>query len=206
VFQATQAVLMEVGLSSPLEAPAPLEQVVRRLRAGEREAFGDLMALTEARVLALAWRILGDRHLAEDAAQETYLRVFRSLDSYRLGERFEAWLARIAVHVCYDLARKRGPRPVEMDSLEGFSGEVAEVEAVVLLDQRRALVRQALATLPQGERIALVLRDLEGLTSEEAARILGIRPATVRSQVASARAKVQAHCARLLTTPKGGRP
>lgn len=206
MFQATQAVLMEVGLSSPLEAPAPLEQVVRRLRAGEREAFGDLMALTEARVLALAWRILGDRHLAEDAAQETYLRVFRSLDSYRLGERFEAWLARIAVHVCYDLARKRGPRPVEMDSLEGFSGEVAEVEAVVLLDQRRALVRQALATLPQGERIALVLRDLEGLTSEEAARILGIRPATVRSQVASARAKVQAHCARLLTTPKGGRP
>lgn len=206
MFPATETVLMEAGLSSPMEALTPLEQVVRRLRAGEREAFADLMALTEARVLALAWRILGDRHLAEDAAQETYLRVFRSLDSYRLGERFEAWLVRIAVHVCYDLARKRGPRPVEVASLEALPGEAAEAEAAILLDQRRALIRRALATLPPGERIALVLRDLEGLTSEEVARILGLRPATVRSQVASARAKVQAHCARLLTTPKGGRP
>jgi RNA polymerase sigma-70 factor (ECF subfamily) len=206
VFPATEAVLMEVGLSSPLAAPAPLEQAVRRLRAGEREAFADLMALTEARVLALAWRILGDRLLAEDAAQETYLRVFRSLDSYRLGEPFEAWLVRIAVHVCYDQARKRGPHPVAVESLESLPGTAPGAEAEVLLDQRRALVRRALATLPPGERIALVLRDLEGLTSEEVARVLGLRPATVRSQVASARAKVQAHCARLMTSPKGGRP
>lgn len=209
MFPATEAVLMEVGLSSLPEAPASrLELAVRRLRAGDREAFADLMALTEARILALAWRILGDRHLAEDAAQEAYLRVFRSLDSYRLGEPFEAWLVRIAVHVCYDLARKRGPRPVVVESLEGLGGPdgAPEAEDLVLRDQRRALIRRALATLPPGERIALVLRDLEGLTSEEVGRILGLRPATVRSQVAAARAKVQAHCARLMTSPKGGRP
>ncbi|HJW09485.1 MAG TPA: sigma-70 family RNA polymerase sigma factor [Holophagaceae bacterium] len=199
---------MEAGLSPLPEAPAPgLEQAVRRLRAGDREAFADLMGLTEARVLALAWRVLGDRHLAEDAAQETYLRVFRSFDSYRLGEPFEAWLIRIAVNVCRDLARKRGQQPLTLASLEDLAAATAPgAEETVLLDQRRALIRRALAGLPQGERIALVLRDLEGLTSEEAARILGLRPATVRSQVASARAKVQAHCARLLAAPKGGRP
>lgn len=208
MFPATEAVLMEAGLSPLPEAPAPgLERAVRRLRAGDREAFADLMGLTEARVLALAWRILGDRHLAEDAAQETYLRVFRSFDSYRLGEPFEAWLIRIAVNVCRDLARKRGQQPLTLASLDDLAAATAPgAEETVLLDQRRALIRRALAGLPQGERIALVLRDLEGLTSEEAARILGLRPATVRSQVASARAKVQAHCARLLAAPKGGRP
>jgi len=209
VCPATEAVLMEAGMAPLPVAPAeePLAPLIRRIRAGDTEAFADLMALTEGRVLALAWRILGDRHLAEDAAQETYLRVFRSLDNYRLGEPFEPWLIRIAVHVCYDLARKRGQQPVGLASLDDLAGASAPgADEAVLLDQRRALLRQALAALPPGERIALVLRDLEGLTSEEAGRILGLRPATVRSQVAAARAKVAAHCARLLAAPKGGHP
>jgi RNA polymerase sigma-70 factor (ECF subfamily) len=79
-------------------------------------------------------------------------------------------------------------------------------EEAVLLHQRRALVRQALATLPLAERTALVLRDLEGHSTEEVAHILGVRPVTIRSQVASARAKVQAFCARLLKPTDGGRP
>lgn len=74
----------------------------------------------------------------------------------------------------------------------------------MLLAQRRTLVRQALTTLPEGERAALVLRDLEGLSTEATARILGVRPVTIRSQAASARAKVQAFCARLIQA-QGGR-
>jgi RNA polymerase sigma-70 factor (ECF subfamily) len=166
------------------------------------------MARTETRVLALAWRMLGDRHLAEDAAQETYLRVFRSLHTFRLGERFEAWIVRIAVNVCRDLARKRGPLPVPLDAMEALPGDPApplDAEEATLFQQRRALVQRALASLPQAERAALVLRDLEGLSTEEAARLLGVRPVTIRSQAASARAKVQAFCSRLLN-PKGGRP
>lgn len=200
---------MEEGLSLLPDAPAeePLTERVRRVRAGEVEAFEDLIRLTEKRVLALAWRMLGDRHLAEDAAQETYLRVYRSLDTFRLGEPFEAWLIRIAVNVCHDLARKRGPWPAPLEDLDRLAGEAAsqDAEEAVLMRQRRALVQQALRALPQGERAALVLRDLEGLSTEEAARILGVRPVTIRSQAASARAKVQAFCARL-TQAQGGRP
>nr|WP_306672457.1 sigma-70 family RNA polymerase sigma factor [Geothrix fuzhouensis] len=201
---------MEEGLSPLPEAPAadPLEHLVRRIRSGEVEAFEDLMARTEGRILALAWRMLGDRHLAEDAAQETYLRVFRSLNSFRLGERFEAWLIRIAVNVCCDLARKRGPAPAPVESLETLEGDAVPMgaEEAVLFHQRRTLVRQAVAALPPAERAALVLRDLEGLSTEEAARILGVRPVTVRSQAASARAKVQAFCARRMKPTPGGRP
>jgi RNA polymerase sigma-70 factor (ECF subfamily) len=203
-------VLMAEGILSLPEEPAddPLGAIVLRLRSGEVEAFAELMALTERRVLSVAWRILGDRHLAEDAAQETYLRVFRSLHRFRLGEPFEAWLIRIAVHVCYDLARKRGPLPVPVESLETLAGDVTPMaaEESVLVHQRRALVRQALTSLPQAERAALVLRDLEGLTTEETARILGVRPVTIRTQVSSARAKVRAFCARLLKPRQGGRP
>ncbi|GLH74076.1 hypothetical protein GETHLI_25780 [Geothrix limicola] len=210
MFPGSEAALMDEGIASLPEASAqdPLAQLVRRIRGGEAEAFEPLMARTEARILALAWRILGDRHLAEDAAQETFLRVFRSLHTYRLGEPFEAWMIRIAVNVCRDLARKRGPLPVPLDLLDVLEGDAASLgaEEAVLLQQRRALVRQALAGLPQAERTALVLRDLEGLSTEEVARILGVRPVTIRSQVASARTKLQAHCARLTTPPQGGRP
>lgn len=209
MLQATEAVLMDEGISSLPEAPAedPLAQLVRRIRAGDIEAFEGLLRLTEKRILALSWRMLGDRHLAEDAAQETYLRVFRSLDTFRLGEAFEAWLVRIAVNVCNDLARKRGPLPLPIETLDALPWEASgmEAEQSVLFHQRRALVQQALATLPQAERAALVLRDLEGLSTEDTARILGVRPVTIRSQAASARAKVQAFCARLLNTAQGGR-
>ncbi|NWJ40202.1 MAG: RNA polymerase sigma factor [Geothrix sp.] len=209
MFPGSKAALMDEGFASLPEAPAedPLAPLIQRILGGEVDAFEDLMARTEARVLALAWRMLGDRHLAEDAAQETYLRVFRSLHTFRLGERFEAWLVRIAVNVCRDLARKRGPLPVPLDAMDTLPGDpaAADAEETALLYQRRALVHRALESLPQAERAALVLRDLEGLSTEEAARILGVRPVTIRSQAASARAKVQAFCARLLH-PHGGRP
>lgn len=210
MFPGSEAVLMEEGIPTLPAAPAndPLEHLVRRIRAGEGEAFEALMARTEARLLALAWRILGDRHLAEDAAQETFLRVFRSLNTFRLGEPFEAWMVRIAVNVCHDLSRKRGPLPLPMETLEILEGDAAPMNAeeAVLLQQRRAMIQRALRSLPQAERAALVLRDLEGFSTEEAARILGVRPVTIRSQVSSARAKVQAFCSRLLQPPQGGRP
>lgn len=206
---AAGVMVMDQGVASLPAAPEvdPLEAWVRRVLEGERAAFEPLVARTEARLLALAWRLLGDRHLAQDAVQEAYLRAFRSLHTFRLGASVEAWLTRITVHACFDLARKRSPRPVAVDTLDdlGLLAAPPEAEASVLLQQRRALIQQALATLPQAERAALVLRDLEGHSSEQAARILGVRPVTVRSQAASARAKVQAFCTRLLH-PHGGRP
>jgi RNA polymerase sigma-70 factor (ECF subfamily) len=193
----------------PLRPPATdaLGALATRVLAGETEAFAELVSRTEPRLLGLSWRILGDPDLARDAAQEAYLRAFRSLGAYRPAEPFEPWLVRIAVHACYDLARKRGPVPAAPEHLDRLVSEdnPPPADEAILLHQRRNVVRRALAGLPPGERAALVLRDLEGLSTEEAARILGVRPVTVRSQAATARAKLAAACARLMNS-KGGRP
>ena len=196
---------MEEGIAALSGAQDPLEAIVLRLQGGDGGAFEELMALTDLRILGVAWRILGDRDLAKDAAQEVYLRIHRSIQGYRPGESFRAWMHRITVHVCFDLARKRGPFMDDVHALDpAHAGDHAE--EALLLDQRRALLRRALGSLSEGERAALVLRDIEGLSTEETAAALKVKPATVRGQISTARAKVQAFCARATRTVPGGRP
>lgn len=185
--------------------PSSLESAIARVLGGEIEAFEELMALTEGKILAVAWRILRDRELAKDAAQEVFLRVYRSLDRYRPGENFQSWMYRITVNVCCDLIKKRGPARASGPFLEDLAHPHSgsdHAENLVLLDERRAMVNQALGALSPAERSALVLRDLEGLSTEEVARALGVRPVTIRSQISSARSKMQVFCTRLM----GGRP
>lgn len=185
----------------------PAVKAVAQVRAGETEAFGLLVDLTQARVLGLAWRLLGDRDQARDAAQEVYLRAFRSLGTFRQGESFPAWVHRITVNVCMDHLRKRGPATAPVDLAEAHAGTgrgLEPAEEALLRTEHRALVLRALDGLTPGERAALVLRDLEAHTTEEAATILGVKAVTVRSQISSARAKVQAFCAEAVGMKKGG--
>ena len=183
--------------------------LVARARAGDAMAFERIMLETERRVVAVAWRMLGNREDARDAAQEVFLRVYKYLDRYKPEQDFNGWLYRITINVCHDAARKRGarpgearcaPRPGEDDGCAApqvaSTGLNAEENAI--RQQHRTLLLAALQTLPEKERAALVLRDLEGLTTEEVARVLRSRPVTVRSQISSARAKLKLHCERLL--------
>lgn len=206
-----EAMVMEAGAYPPEASGAssdPVEAVLARIQGGDLEAFEDLLRLTERKVLSLAWRLLQDRDLARDAAQDVYLRVHRSLGGFRRGENFSAWLYRITVNVCNDHARKRGPlmAPVEALEVPRHAHGSETLEAPLLQAERRALVQRALDTLTPRERAALVLRDLEGLSTEEAASALGVRAVTVRSQISSARTKVQVFCARLGLVSKGGAP
>ena len=198
------------------EAPADqhhLSALVALAGAGDALAFERLMTATERRVVATAWRLLGNREDARDATQEVYLRVFKYLARFRAGEDFQAWLYRITVNVCHDIARKRraagdeqlgeaGTGRDEPVAFENLRRDDADAEGATLHAQRLALVRRALQTLPEKERAAIVLRDLEGLTTEETATVLGSRAVTVRSQVSSARAKIRDYCERL--TRRGG--
>src|SRR5438552_6924089 len=81
--------------------------LVARARAGDELAFERMMLATEQRVVSIAWRMLGNRDDARDAAQEVYLRVFKYLARFRAGQDFRAWLYRITINVCHDFARKR---------------------------------------------------------------------------------------------------
>jgi RNA polymerase sigma-70 factor (ECF subfamily) len=205
-----QSVLMTNAHTPPaedIERQTAIAQLVARARTGDAAAFEELMICTQHRVVATAWRMLGDREDARDAAQEVYLRVFKYLARYDATQDFHGWLYRITLNVCRDVARKRHTRDegsnwFDAPAHEQASAHTEDVEAQTLRAQQRALVVRALETLPEKERAALVLRDLEGLETEEVARILRTRPVTVRSQVSSARAKIRRYCERLLR--KGG--
>jgi len=184
---------------------AEFARIVERARAGDVNAFEQLMVLHQRRVLATAWRVLGNEADARDAAQEVFLRVFKHLGKFRLGEDFSGWLYRININVCRDIHRKRERR----DKFSSFEEECDrgmldalcsnhDVEAAAIRSQEQVIIARALDTLSQKERAALVLRDLEGLPTEEVARILGSSQTTVRSQISSARTKIKKYRDRLL--------
>ena len=166
-----------------------VDEVLALARNGDRDAFNILMMRHEQVVMRLALRMLGSREDAMDAAQETFLRVFRHLHTFDIKRDFSAWLYRIAVNACRDLAKRR--RPGTALELISDTPVSERQESDVLQAQQRRMLRQALSILSAKERAALVLRDIEGLDTIEVARLLKSSPTTIRSQISSARTKLR---------------
>ena len=146
-----------------------------------------------ARVFRLAYRLTGNRHDAEDLTQEVFVRVFRSLDRYEPGT-FEGWLHRITTNVFLDQARRR--RRIRFEALpEGYADRLPGRLAVpeVGLDDQMfdPDIEAALAQLQPDFRVAVVLCDIEGLTYEEIAGVLGCKIGTVRSRIHRGRAQLR---------------
>jgi RNA polymerase sigma-70 factor, ECF subfamily len=163
-------------------------QVLQRAIEGDLSAFEQIMMRYERRVLTLAWRLLGNAEDAQDASQEVFLRAFRFLHLFDKARPFEPWLVRMAVNVCRDMARRR-PATVllDPDALPAPGNPHTEFSSE---EQKNTLYR-AIQELPEKERTAVVLRDIEGFSTAEVAEILGSREATVRSQISSARLKIR---------------
>ena len=168
------------------EAVALLQLAV----TGDSAAFAQIVSRHERRILSLAWRLLGSLEDAEDAAQETFLRAFKYLHRCDASRPIEGWLVRIAVNVCRDLGRSRQRRGVVSEETDPPLA-AADPFSGVALEQQKRMLYQALANLPEKERTAVVLRDLEGLSTAEVAGALGSTQATVRSQISSARVKIR---------------
>ena len=193
-----------LGLCDDSAKSASRSPLVDRAKAGDLTAFEELIDCYQRKVLSTSWRILGNREDAYDATQEVFLRVHKYLQGFRSDQDFAGWLYRIVVNVCRDHIRKRGTRPVTSFESERDAGTLEtlasneDVEANAIRTQQRELINEALGTLSPKERTALVLRDLDGLSTEEVARILGSSPATVRTQISSARAKIKQYRDRVL--------
>lgn len=162
------------------------QDLLRRAQSGDLAAFEGLVRLHERRVFLTALRILGNHADAEDAAQDVFLRLHRSLRRMDPGREPAPWIYRLTVNACRDLARARPPAgsPEEPSAPAGAEEEIGRRE-------RRALVGKALQSLPEKQRAALVLRDIEGLSTREVAQALGSSEATVRSQVSTGRLRVK---------------
>jgi len=169
--------------------------VLARAKLGEETAFEELMRMHERQVLRIAFRLLGRIEDAQDAAQEVFLRLYRKLCIFGSLSEIRPWLYRVTVNVCHDLARKRGRLAPELPAGAIFVEESHEEQ--ISQDQRRELLAEALTHLPEKERAAIVLREIEGLDTAEVAEILGSTPATVRTQVSTGRARLREIVTRL---------
>jgi RNA polymerase sigma-70 factor (ECF subfamily) len=176
---------LAAGESAETEQSAKL---LRLAKSGDAAAFEALLRSHEAQVARTALRLLGNRQDAQDAAQEVFLRLHRNLRKIDDAGNLSGWLYRVTVNACRDILRKRKAT----DSLEDWRlSAPSSTEADLGREQQRKLVVEALGALPEKERAALTLRDLEGLSTREVAAILGSSEATVRSQISAARLKIR---------------
>ena len=172
------------------------ELMLRRARDGDAEAFEALMTPLENLIWRVCWHYLGNREDASDCGQEAMIRIWRNLGNYRGDCAFESWVYRIAANVCLDLLRKRKrERQTSLEPMreQGFDppdpGPGTE-EQVAAGDERERL-RQMIAELPEEQRDALVLTQLEGKSYEETAAMLDVSEGTVKSRVNRAKARLK---------------
>lgn len=162
-------------------------------RGGDRSAFEALVRRYADPVYGHALRFFGDPHLAEDAAQEVFIKVFRSMSSFDGRSAFSTWLFRVTRNVCLDMARQRSRRPVPVDTSEASVGGVEGSLALQVTPDFSAGVvmstalERALSALPALERDAFCAVALFGLAYAEAADALGVPAGTVKSRVFRAR-------------------
>ncbi|HEY2843860.1 MAG TPA: RNA polymerase sigma factor [Bryobacteraceae bacterium] len=154
-------------------------------QAGGGHTFDELVALHQQRVVRTAYRLLGRTEDAQDAAQEAFLRLWKNM--HRIQGDPQAWLYRVTVNLCKDHYRRSAPAAARAaETPDPAPGP----ERVLALEERKRLLMDGLQTLPERERAAVVLRDIEGLSTREVAEILEVAEVTVRSHISSARLKL----------------
>jgi RNA polymerase sigma-70 factor (ECF subfamily) len=174
--------MMSISALPLVKEQAPLV----RASAGDGEAFAQIVRLHQAMVFSIAWHVLRDRTVAEDLAQEVFLQLYRNLDEIESEEHLVFWLRKVASHRCIDALRRRTILPVPLEE----AGELgAEDGARDLLLERR--IRNAVATLPPQQRVALTLRYQEDLDPREIAGIMEQPLNTVKSHLRRALATLR---------------
>ncbi len=165
--------------------------VVDRARRGDQEAFAAVIRHYDPGLRALAYRLLGDRDLMDDALQEAYVKAFRGLPRFRGRSRLGTWLYRIVYNACLDELKRPGRRrSVPYEDVGDAPGPPTDPGEAVA---RRADLAEALARLAPDERAAVLLVDAQGFDYREAARILDVPEGTVASRLSRARAGLRSH-------------
>ena len=184
-----------------------------RVRSGDREAFGELVECHQQRVVGTVARMLGgDSADAEDIGQQVFLRVWKSAPRYEPTAKFTTWLYTIARNLVFNELRRRKHRPVvsvdaempgEYGNTEGSARledtQAAGPDAILLEAELQRAIAQAIAQLPEAQRLAIVLRRYEDLSYEEIASVLKLTVPAVKSLLFRARVLLRAKLARYLT-------
>jgi RNA polymerase sigma-70 factor (ECF subfamily) len=153
---------------------------VGRVLAGDLSAFSRIVERWQGRLINLAWRFCRDRTMAEDMAQEAFVKAFRALRTFRGQSAFSTWLTAIALNSYRSWLREREPTPVPLDL-----ARARDADPLTALQERErtALIRHAVLTLPPRHRDPIVLYYFEEMNLAETARVLGIREGTLKARL-----------------------
>lgn len=173
------------------------KNLIKKIKSGDIEAFAKLVSQYEKKAFSFAFRMLKDSRDAEDATQETFLRVYNKINTFREDSSFSTWFYTILNNICLDILRKRS-RAVETVSIHQSDSENDEYELQIedttqspheKLQKKEAqnLLNSALSSLSEEHRAVIILRDINGFEYDEIAKILNISLGTVKSRISRAR-------------------
>jgi len=176
--------------------------LIRRCKQGDESAFAALVELKREKIFRIALNIVGDADDAKDIAQLAFVRLWQSIASFKESARFDPWFIRIAVNLSLDHLRRRkrdaalvsASAPVPAGSAPGPMGSAQE--ASVYRAEIRRVFDDAARRLTAQQRAAFTLREIEGLSTEDTAHAMGVRPSTVRNHVLQARRVLQEYLRR----------
>lgn len=174
-------------------------QIVRKVLEGDVNAFEMLVVEYEKNVYAITQRMTGNAEDAADMTQETFIKAYNSLSSFRGDSKFSVWLYRIATNVCLDFLRSRSRKPTVSLSMEDDDGEEMQLDIAdesqspeMLLERglTRDAVRRGLNALPPDYKQILLLREIQGLSYDEISDVLDLEVGTVKSRIFRARKRL----------------
>ncbi|MBL8436247.1 RNA polymerase sigma factor RpoE [Zoogloea sp.] len=186
------------------------QQLVERVQRGDKQAFGLLVAKYQRKLARLLSRLIRDPAEVEDVAQETFIKAYRALPSFRGDSAFYTWLYRIGINTAKNFLvsqGRRAPTTTDFDSEEAETFEDGDQLRDINTPERLMMTRQigdtvnaAMEALPEELKTAIVLREIEGLSYEEIATIMDCPIGTVRSRIFRAREAISEKLKPLLDT------
>ena len=184
------------------------KQLVAKVQSGDKRAFDLLVIKYQHRIFAIISRYVKDSAEVHDVAQEAFIKAYRAIGNFRGDSAFYTWIYRIAINTAKNYLVSRGRRPpasdVDMDDAEFYAGsdmlrDNASPEQQMMRDQLEEVVFKAIKSLPEDLRTAVSLREMEGLSYEEIAEVMGCPVDTVRSRIFRAREHIDKHMSPLVS-------
>lgn len=165
--------------------------LLQQAQEGDRRAFEGLIGLHSPKVYNLALGYTGRHHDAEEIAQTVFVKVWKALPQFRGASAFSTWLYRLTLNACTDHYRRerkrRGDLSLDDPDLAPIRDAAPSPEEIVIQREEEAILRKALAELPEQHRVILILREMDGLDYQEIAQVLELQVGTVKSRLARAR-------------------
>lgn len=195
---------MNNRIKKPDESSRKDTVLIRAVQAGDMAAFDELVLKHKDRLFNLIYWFLGDHHEADDCAQETFIKVFKSIETFRFESAFSTWLYRIAVNTCKNRIRSSAYRwkkkTVSLETSTGSTNGNPSSEIVngsptpiMALDKKEKMMRiqKAINSLPEDQNKVVVLRDIQGLSYQDISDITGLNLGTVKSRLARGRLELK---------------